>query len=73
MVLVEGEEVVVQQQLHLAHRVLDDGGFQLALPDDDHMPAVFLQQAVVFLVALAVAPDFLYPEVPVARRNLAAT
>ena len=65
--------VLVQQQLHLAHRVVDEGGLQLAFPDNDDLPSVFLQHSVVLLVALLVPPNLLHPELPVRRRNLAAT
>ena len=39
-VLVAGKHVVVEQQLHLAHGVVDKGGLQLAFPDYDGLPAV---------------------------------
>ena len=34
---VERQHILVQQQLHLAHRVVDEGGLELALPDDDDL------------------------------------
>ena len=40
VMLVERQEAVVQQQFHFAHRVVDEGGLELALPDDDHLPSV---------------------------------
>ena len=39
-------------------------GCQLAFPDDDHLPAVFLKQLVVLLISLLVATDFVYPKLP---------
>ena len=70
---VQRQHVLVQQQLHLAHRVVDEGGLQLAFPDNDDLPSVLLQHSVVLLVALLVPPNFGDPELPVRRRNLAAT
>ena len=71
MVLVEREEVVIEQLLHLAHGVVDEGGLELALPDDNHLPAVLLQHSVVLLVALLVAAYLPDPELPIGIWNLA--
>ena len=69
---VERQQVVVQRQLHLAHGALYLVGLQLALPDDDDLPAARLQLGVVALVALLVAAYFLQPEAAVGLWNLAA-
>ena len=71
MSLVAREHILVEQQLHLAHGVLYDGGFQLAFPDDDDVPPVLLQHTVVLLVAFLVAMYLRHPELAVRRRNLA--
>ena len=65
VMFVERQHVLVQQQFHLAHRVVDKGGLELAFPDDDHLPAVLLPHAVVLLVTLLVPPDLRHPKVPI--------
>ena len=55
--LVYRQQVVVQQHLHLAHRVLQLLRRQLAFPHHNHLPSVLLKHAVVLLVALLVTAD----------------
>ena len=72
LVAVDGEQVVVQRQLYLAHGALDGSGLELAFPDDDDLPTALLQQGVVALVAFLVAAYLADPELAVGLRNLAA-
>lgn len=72
VMLVEREEVVIEQLLHLAHGVVDEGGLELALPDDNHLPSVILQHAVVLLVTLLVPPDLRHPKFPIGAGYFAA-
>ena len=70
---VQRQHVLVQQQLHLAHRVVDEGGLQLAFPDDNHLPAILLQHSVVLLVTLSVPLYLPLPKLTVRAGNFAAT
>lgn len=73
MVAVQRQHVLVQQQLHLAHRVVDEGGLELAFPDNDDLPSVLLQHAVVLLVTLSVPLYLPLPKLTVRAGNFAAT
>ena len=69
LVPVKRQHVLIQQQLNLAHCVVDKGRCQLALPYHDHLPPVPLQQAIVLLIPSAVTVDFGLPEADVALRD----
>lgn len=69
LVPVKRQHVLIQQQLNLAHCVVDKGRCQLALPYHNHLPPVLLQQAIVLLIPSAVTVDFGLPKVDVALRN----
>lgn len=56
---------VAQHQVQLAQRGRAALGSQLALPHHNHMPASCLQQGLIAGVALAVAVDFVLPELGV--------
>ena len=53
----------------LAHRLFDQGRFQLAFPDHDHVPAGFPQNAVILLVAFLVGTDLVLPEFDIRFRH----
>ena len=53
--------VLVDCCRHMVECVFEDGILQLALPDDDDGPALGLQLAPDFLVALLVSYDFTSP------------
>ena len=39
---VQGEKIIAKQCFHSQHSLFDAVGFELAFPDDDDVPAVFL-------------------------------
>ena len=57
-----------QRQVQLTQRVQAALGRQLAFPDDNHVPSCGLQLRLVARVTLAVADDFLLPELGIGRR-----
>ena len=63
MFAIQGQQFVVQQQLHFVHGLFDAFWGELTFPDDDHLPAVFLKHLVVILVAFSVAIYFVLPEI----------
>ena len=62
LVAVQGQEVLVEQQFHTLHGLLDIFGFQLAFPNDDDLPAIFSQQLIVLLISFSVSPNFVDPK-----------
>ena len=52
------EKILVQQQLHPPHGAFHELGFELALPNNNHLPTVVPQHLTVAEVALLVATDF---------------
>ena len=70
--LVQGQEMLVEHQLHTKHCLLDTFGRQLAFPHHDDLPTVVVQHLIIALVALLVSLDFVHPKLPIRLRNLAA-
>ena len=70
---VDGEEVLIEQPLHSAHRVLQAFCCQLALPHHDDVPAVLPQHLVVPLVAPFVPLYLAHPELAGRLGYLAAS
>ena len=68
----QSQEMLVEQQFHAEHRLLDQFGRQLALPYHDDLPAVVVQYLIVLLVTLLVSFDFVHPKLAVRLRNLTA-
>ena len=64
--------MLIQQQLHAQHGLLNALGRQLAFPDDDDLPTIVVQHLIVLLVSLLVSLDLVHPEFTVRLRNLAA-
>lgn len=71
--LIERQQLLVEQEFHLAHGAFQTVGLELAFPDDDHLPAVVLEELVVLLVPLLVSGDFVDPELGVGLRYLTTT
>ena len=67
----KGEKVVVKLHFHLTHGLFNDGSFQLALPDDNHLPSVLEENLIILLVPLLIPSYLIHPKFAVALRNLA--
>lgn len=62
------QEVLIEQQLHFEHRVLNEGGLQLAFPNDDYLPTIFMKNAIVLLIPLTITANLVLPKARIRLR-----